>query len=185
MCVVRGSSLVVLSSGFAQALTTEFDAVGVVNDTIEDGIGNGGIADDLVPVFERQLAGDEYRSDVVAIFDDLEEISALVGIEGFRPPVIDDEQFDIGYRSQHAGIASIATRQGEGCEQARRSVIDDREIITAGFVAKRASQVAFADATRANDRLPVVRVLRFGSGIPFILVSGRLYWWLGALVMAG
>jgi hypothetical protein len=42
-----------------------------VDDAIEDGVGQRGIADDLVPALDRQLAGDEDRAGVVAILDDL------------------------------------------------------------------------------------------------------------------
>ncbi len=150
MWVVLRSSLVFLSSGFAQAFSAEFDAIGVVNDAIENGVGDGGIADDLLPVLEQQLAGDEDRSDVAAILDNFEEVAALVGVEGGRFPVVDDEKF--GLRSQHAGMPSIATRQGKCCEQARRPAVDDREIIAAGFVAERAGQVAFADAAWPGDQ---------------------------------
>jgi len=33
----------------------ELEAVGVVDEAIEDGIGEGGIADEIVPGFDRQL----------------------------------------------------------------------------------------------------------------------------------
>ena len=147
-----GSSLAVLATGFAQALSTELDAIGVVDDAVEDGVGDGGVADDVVPVFDRQLAGNEDRSGVVAILDDLEEIAPLVGIQGFRPPVVDDEKSCSGDRSEDAGISSIATRQSERCEQSWRPMIDDGEIVPAGFVAERAGQVALADAARTGDQ---------------------------------
>ena len=37
------------SSILSEAVTAEFDAIGVVNDAIEDGIGQGGLGDFLVP----------------------------------------------------------------------------------------------------------------------------------------
>ena len=48
--VVRGLML-------AQGLAVEFEAIGVVHDAIEDGIGEGGLIDDLVPGADRELAG--------------------------------------------------------------------------------------------------------------------------------
>jgi len=33
--------------------------MGIVNDAFEDGVGEGGFADDLVPLRQRQLAGDQ------------------------------------------------------------------------------------------------------------------------------
>ena len=105
-----------------------------------------------MPILERQLAGDEDRSGVVTILDDLKEIAPLVGIQGLGSPIIDDEELGSGDRSEHASISPITPRQGECCEQTGRSVIDDREIVTAGFVAERAGQVAFADAAWPGDQ---------------------------------
>jgi hypothetical protein len=33
--------------------------VGIVDETIENGVGDGGIGDNLVPVIDRYLAGDD------------------------------------------------------------------------------------------------------------------------------
>ena len=45
--------------GFSHRLSLQADLVGVVDEAVEDGVGQGGIADVLVPVFDGQLAGDE------------------------------------------------------------------------------------------------------------------------------
>ena len=54
----------------AQALAREFDAVGVVNDTVEDGVGERGNADQVVPAFDWNLTGDDERPLIISIFDD-------------------------------------------------------------------------------------------------------------------
>lgn len=51
----------------AHALSRHGEAVGVVNETIQHGVGEGGIADDLVPAVHGDLAGDEGRSVAVAV----------------------------------------------------------------------------------------------------------------------
>ena len=68
--------------GLSQALSLEVDAVGVVDESVEDGVGDGGIADELVPAIDGQLAGHDDRSRLVSILDDFEEVAALLGIEG-------------------------------------------------------------------------------------------------------
>ncbi len=73
----------------AHAVAVELDAVGVVDDAIEDGVGQGGIADDLVPALDRQLAGDQQRAGVVAVLDDLEQIAALLGAERLGSPIVE------------------------------------------------------------------------------------------------
>ena len=54
----------------------EIDPVRVVDDAIENGISVGGIADQLVPFVDRDLAGDDCRSPTVAFFEDFEEVVA-------------------------------------------------------------------------------------------------------------
>ena len=41
------------------ALSAHLDAVGVVNQTVEDAVGDGGIADLLVPARDRQLGSED------------------------------------------------------------------------------------------------------------------------------
>ena len=46
----------------AHGFALELDAVGVVDEAVEDGIGEGGLADHLVPGVDGQLAGDDGAS---------------------------------------------------------------------------------------------------------------------------
>jgi hypothetical protein len=82
-----GSSDDLGSAPLAQAVAFELDAVGVVDNAVEDSVGQRGVADDLVPAFDRQLAGDQQRAGVVAIFDDLEQIAALLRAERLGSPI--------------------------------------------------------------------------------------------------
>jgi hypothetical protein len=67
----------------------EFDPVRVVDDPVEDGVGQRRVADDLVPVVDRQLAGDDQRAGAVAVLDDLQQIALLFGEQRFWAPIID------------------------------------------------------------------------------------------------
>jgi hypothetical protein len=60
------------SSRLAQTFALEFDPVRVVDDPVQDGIGQRRIADDLVPAIDRHLAGDDQRAGIVAVLDDLD-----------------------------------------------------------------------------------------------------------------
>jgi len=62
-----------------QAVAGEIDAVGVVDEPVEDGVGVGRIADQFMPAVDRDLAGDDRRAPAVALLDDLEEIVAGAG----------------------------------------------------------------------------------------------------------
>jgi hypothetical protein len=60
--------------------------MGAMDDAVENGVSQRGITDDFMPAIDGDLAGDQQRPPVVAIVDDLEQITTLFGIERFRPP---------------------------------------------------------------------------------------------------
>jgi hypothetical protein len=91
----------------AQALAGQLDAIGVVNDAVEDGVGERGNADQVMPTIDGNLAGDDERALVVAILDDFEQIARLIGGESFGSPVVQDEQFDAGEGGQEPGVARL------------------------------------------------------------------------------
>ena len=74
---------------FPHGFTFEFDTIGIVNEPVKDGIGKRRISDDLVPMFDRELTGDDGGSSVVPIFENLEKITALHFGESGKPPVVD------------------------------------------------------------------------------------------------
>ena len=56
----------------SQALAFEREFVGVMHEPIEDGVRNGWIADDVVPMLDGELACHDRRGAAVAIFHDLQ-----------------------------------------------------------------------------------------------------------------
>jgi hypothetical protein len=74
--------------GTPQTFAFKLDTMGIVNNAIEDRIGERRIADNVVQAIKRDLAGDEERAFVVSIIDDLEEIAALLVIERFRSKIV-------------------------------------------------------------------------------------------------
>ena len=72
----------------------ESDALRVVDDAIEDSVGVSRIADQLVPVFNRDLAGDYGGSLAVPFLEDLEQIVSCLGVERLEAEVVEDEELD-------------------------------------------------------------------------------------------
>ncbi|MBB4383660.1 hypothetical protein GGD61_008365 [Bradyrhizobium sp. SBR1B] len=73
----------------SHAVAAKLDAVGIVDEAIEDGVGDGWVADEVVPVIDGDLTGDEGRAAGVSVLDDLEEIAALLVAELLRPPIVE------------------------------------------------------------------------------------------------
>jgi hypothetical protein len=47
--LVNGVVVILISHGLPQGGPVEIDAMGVMNDTVEDSVGEGGLANDVVP----------------------------------------------------------------------------------------------------------------------------------------
>ena len=62
-----------------------------MDDAVEDGVGESGNSNQVVPSFDGNLAGDDQRSLVVPVFDDFEQIPGLGSSKRLRPPIVEDE----------------------------------------------------------------------------------------------
>lgn len=76
---------------FPERASGERDAVRVMDEPIEDRVAKRGVPDELVPVVDRYLAGDQGGAPAAAIFDDFEEIAALTIAEGGKAPIVQDQ----------------------------------------------------------------------------------------------
>ena len=60
-----------------------------MQEAVEDGVGQGGLADVLMPVIDRQLTGDQRGSPVMPVLDDLHQVVTLLAGQRLDAPVID------------------------------------------------------------------------------------------------
>src|ERR1035441_3254785 len=134
----------------AHGLATHFDAVGVVNQTVQDAIGDGGIADLLVPARDRQLGSKDGGTSLIAIFADLPDFAALVFIQWRHGPVINDQNIDAAQSSQEVTQASIGPCQGQFTQQGGSSQIESRVAVATGFLCQGRSDKALAHASRTQ-----------------------------------
>src|SRR5437660_2843232 len=95
----------------------ELDAVGVVEQAVEDGVGQGGVGARGVPVVRRELADDHGGAELAAVLDDLEQVAGLLGGGGGEQEVVEDQERDLGQLSQQPGGAAVAAGQGQVGEQ--------------------------------------------------------------------
>ena len=128
-----------------------------MNEAIEDGVGQGWVADGLVPVLDRQLAGDDGGGAAVAVFEDFQQVTALGGGEDGEAPVVDDQHLPAGDGFEDAFMAAPVSRTGatgksEGFEPARGALIEDGPPVPASLVAEGAGDPAFAKTGGAGDQ---------------------------------
>ena len=84
------------ASGAAQALAGQLDAMRIVDEAVQDGVGVSGVANDLMPGGQRELGGDDRRPAAVSLLEDFEQIVTGAGVEGFEAEVVENEQIQRG-----------------------------------------------------------------------------------------
>ena len=90
-----------------------------MQEAVADRIGEGRLAEIVVPLGRRQLAGDDGRTGVVAILQDLEEVATLGILDRGEPPVIDDEDIEAGELGEQADVGAVGPGQGKLVEETR------------------------------------------------------------------
>ena len=80
---------------FSHAFSGELKAVSIVNEAVQDRVAEGGVADDVMPMFHGDLAGDDSRCTTMAIIEDLQEIAPFGGIENRQAPIIKNEKLNV------------------------------------------------------------------------------------------
>src|SRR6201987_5224806 len=134
------------------------DAMGVVNQPIEDGVGISRVADEGVPFVDRDLAGEDGRAAPIAFLEDLVEVTTGTGVEWFEAPIVEDEELNAGETAQDAGIAAVTAGDRELGEELGNPLIKNRAVVTAGLVTQGTSKPKFAYSGRPAQNQVVVAV---------------------------
>src|SRR5674476_748497 len=135
----------------SHAFSGELKAVSVVNEAVQDRVAQGGIADDVVPMFDGDLAGNDGRGATVAIIKDLQKVAPFGRIENRKAPVIEDQELNAADGFEQAAISAVAASKGKRLKQTRHAMVLDRAIVAAGFVAEGAGDPAFAEPGCPGD----------------------------------
>lgn len=126
--------------------------MGVVNEAVEDGIGEGGIAEVGVPAIDGELAGDEGGAFVVTILQEFEQITLMrIGKRG-ESEVIDDQELGLGEVLEQETFLAQRIGFGEFLDKAWQAQIAHTDLVLAGVMGERAGEIAFANAGGSNDQ---------------------------------
>jgi hypothetical protein len=101
-------------------LALQFNPMGVVDETIEDAIGNGWISDLGMPGGNWQLAGQHRRSCLIARVANFQKVASLEFGHRHHGPIIDNQQIDAPEPVEQFGMAAIRACRGEVAKQFRR-----------------------------------------------------------------
>jgi hypothetical protein len=81
-----------------------------MNQAVEDTVGDGGVADLLVPARDRQLRSEDGGASLVAILADLPNFATLAFIQRSHGPVIDNQNIDASQSCQEVAQAAVGSR---------------------------------------------------------------------------
>lgn len=125
--------------------------MGVVEKPVADGVSEGGIAELIVPELWVELAGDDGRAIAVAVIDNFEEVSAFALGERGEPPVIKDEDVDLGQSGEETGIGAVRVSEGEFLEEARHAAVEGAVALSAGLLRQGTGDVRLAGSGGTGD----------------------------------
>ena len=109
----------------------------VVDNAVADGVGDGRIADVVVPFCHRQLTGHDSRFQVVAVIHDFRQVTALVLVHAYQSPVIDDQDIDSGNSCQKSDVGPVGPGQAQLVEELGGTPVERSEAPAACLVGKR------------------------------------------------
>ena len=130
----------------------EDDGVAVVEEAVEDGGGDGGVAvEDGGPLFEGFVGGQDDGAAFVAGADDLEEEVGSALVDGQITDFIKDEESGCGVAAQFGFQRAFGLGGVEGVDDVDGVGEEDALAVLAGGVAQRGGEVGFAKADEAQE----------------------------------
>ncbi len=98
----------------AVACALDLDDDGVVQEPVEEGGGDDGVAEDLGPLGEAAVRGEDHGALLVAGVDELEEQAGASGGDGEVADLVDDEQRGAGEEAELLDEPPLPLGLGEG-----------------------------------------------------------------------
>ena len=124
------------ASGAAQALAGQLDAMRIVDEAVQDGVGvRWSPGTTLMPRWtQRELGGDDRRPAARSrVLEDFEQIVTGAGVEGFEAEVVENEQISAADGFDEARMAAVARVERQVLAELWPAMIEDGPIVATGF----------------------------------------------------
>ena len=148
----------------------------MVKDPIQDGRGDHGVAEDLVPLAEAAVGGQDQRPLLVAARDELEEQMGAVTVDGDVADLVDDQELGLAVKLEPLLDAVLGIGLGQRGDQ-RHGLGEAGPIALGdGLDPQGHGQVGLADprGSQQDDVLPVGDVAAACQFLDLLLVDGGL-----------
>ena len=99
-----------------------------MHDAVEDGVGEGRIVEVGVPMFDRQLTGDQSGFAGSAIVEQFEQVVAFGLADRCEPPIVEDQEIGAG-ELLAAAEAAVTVGDTQFFEQAAEASVEDGEAL--------------------------------------------------------
>ena len=138
---------------FAHGFAFDVEPVGVVDESVEDGVGESSVANGFVPEIDGQLGRDQGGLRVVAIVEDLEQIAAMRILEGCAQPVVEHDQVHVVESGELVLVGSVGPGDVQVVQEQRSPEVPGREAFLARPQDESRRQECLADTrwTSEND----------------------------------
>ena len=93
----------------------------IVEEAIADGVGLVRVANDAVPVGDRELAGDQDGGTFAPFLDDFDQVPAFSVAQRGQEPVVDGQQIGFGQTGQDSGVGAVATADRQLVQEPRHA----------------------------------------------------------------
>src|SRR5579863_8757372 len=124
----------------------------IMHEAVKDAVGDGGVADLLVPLRYGELRSEDGGPCLIAFFCDLPEVTALGFLHRRHSPVIDDQDMDTAQPDQQVAQATIGASYGKIAEQGGSASVVHQISIAAGFLGQGTADEALSHAGWADDK---------------------------------
>jgi hypothetical protein len=114
-------------------LAHQLDLVTVRENPLHDGIGERGAADEVVPGLDGILAGQDRRTHLAPVFENLEEVATFHVRHGRQTPIINGNHIGLCQLRQQPVEAAVSVCQAELTKELRCRDIAGTKPAPAGF----------------------------------------------------
>jgi hypothetical protein len=130
----------------------QIQPIGVVNQTIQDGITDGRIRETGMPLDHRHLSGDQGGGSAVAIIQDFKQVLRLGTGQRITEPVIEGQELGAGEGVEELGVRAVGVGEGDMVEETRGAMVADGEVVAADRVSQGTSEESLADTGGTEDK---------------------------------
>src|SRR6266545_4063948 len=135
-----------------------------MHDAIEDGVGQGRIVEVGVPMFNRQLTGDQGGLAGAAIVEQFEQVVAFGLTDRGEPPIVEDQQIGAGELLQPPTETAVAVGDAQFFEQAAETRVEDGESLTTRGLTQGTGEPGLAEPGGTGDEDVVSGTNPIGAG---------------------